>query len=136
MKPRARPYVLTGTLHSTIVSLVENEFQLNWATQLRKGLLDFAILSALSGRRLYGYELVRTLGEIDSLVVSEGTIYPILSRLKREEYVDSTIEESSEGPARKYYQLTPRGRAQLQKMNEHWKNLQLGIDTLQKGSKR
>lgn len=115
---------------------MENEFQLNWATQLRKGVLDFAILSALSGRRLYGYELVRTLGDIDSLVVSEGTIYPILSRLKRESYIDSTIEESSEGPARKYYQLTARGRAQLQKMNEHWKNLQLGIDTLQKGSKR
>ena len=115
---------------------MENEFQLNWATQLRKGLLDFAILSALSGRRLYGYELVRTLGDIDSLVVSEGTIYPILSRLKRESYIDSTIEESSEGPARKYYQLTARGRAQLQKMNEHWKNLQTGIETLQTGSKR
>jgi PadR family transcriptional regulator PadR len=115
---------------------VSEEFQLNWATQLRKGVLEFAILSALAGNRLYGYELVRTLGSIDSLVVSEGTIYPILNRLKREAYVASTIEESSEGPARKYYQLTTKGRAQLQRMTDHWKRLQLGIDTLQKGSRR
>jgi PadR family transcriptional regulator, regulatory protein PadR len=112
------------------------EFQLNWATQLRKGVLEFAILSALAGERLYGYELVRTLGSIDSLVISEGTIYPILNRLKREAYVESSIEESSAGPARKYYQLTARGRSQLQRMNEHWKRLQSGLETLQKGSKR
>jgi PadR family transcriptional regulator PadR len=113
---------------------MSEEFQLNWATQLRKGILEFAILSALATRRLYGYELVRTLGAIDSLVIGEGTIYPILNRLKREKYVDSTIEESSEGPARKYYQLTPSGRAQLQRMTGHWKALQRGIETLQKGS--
>lgn len=115
---------------------MSDDFHVNWATQIRKGVLEFAILSALSGRRLYGYELVRTLGDIDSLVISEGTIYPILSRLKREAYVESTIEESSEGPARKYYQLTPRGRAQLQRMNDHWERLQHGIDTLQKGAKK
>ena len=78
----------------------------------------------------------RTLGSIDSLVISEGTIYPILNRLKRESYVESSIEESSAGPARKYYQLTARGRSQLQRMNEHWKRLQSGLETLQKGSKR
>ena len=115
---------------------VSDEFQINWATQLRKGILEFAILSALANRRLYGYELVRTLGSIDSLVISEGTIYPILNRLKREAYVESTIEESSEGPARKYYQLTARGRSQLQRMNDHWERLREGIDTLQKGLKR
>ncbi len=115
---------------------MSDDFQVNWATQLRKGILEFAILSALAGRRLYGYELVRTLGAIDSLVISEGTIYPILNRLKREAYVESTIEESSEGPARKYYQLTQRGRAQLQRMNDHWDRLRLGLETLQKGTKR
>lgn len=115
---------------------MSEEFELNWATQLRKGILEFAILSALHDRRLYGYELVRMLGSIDSLIVSEGTIYPILNRLKREAYIDSMIEESSTGPARKYYQLTPAGRAQLQRMNEHWMRLQLGIEILQKGSQR
>ena len=115
---------------------MSDEFHLNWATQLRKGILEFAILSALTTRRLYGYELVRTLGTVDSLVISEGTIYPILNRLKREKYVESTIEESSEGPARKYYQLTDSGRRQLGRMNEHWKSLQLGIDTLQKGPRK
>lgn len=114
---------------------MSDEFQLNWATQLRKGILEFAILSALATRRLYGYELVRTLGAIDSLVIGEGTIYPILNRLKRERYVESTIEESSEGPARKYYQLTTGGRGQLRRMTEHWEALQLGIQKLQEGAK-
>lgn len=116
--------------------LMSDDFQLNWATQLRKGVLEFAILGALATRRLYGYDLVRTLGSIDSLVISEGTIYPILNRLKRERYVESTIEESSEGPARKYYQLTAAGHAQLARMNEHWKALQRGMETLQKGPRQ
>jgi PadR family transcriptional regulator PadR len=114
---------------------VTDEFQLNWATQLRKGFLDFAILTALRGRRLYGYDLVRTLGAIDSLVVSEGTIYPILNRLKREAYVETSIEESTEGPARKYYELTVKGRQQLERMSEHWNRLRLGIDALERGPK-
>jgi PadR family transcriptional regulator PadR len=109
------------------------EFELNWATQIRKGVLEFAILSALHGRRLYGYELVRRLGEVDSLIITEGTIYPILNRLKREAYVDTTIEESPSGPPRKYYQLTPSGRKQLLRMREHWDRLRTGIDSLQKG---
>ena len=115
---------------------MSEEFQLNWATQLRKGILEFAILSALARERLYGYDLVRTLGSVDSLVISEGTIYPILNRLKRESYVDTTIEESPSGPARKYYELTARGRSQLQRMNTHWQSLQDGIEKLQKGPKR
>jgi PadR family transcriptional regulator PadR len=114
---------------------VSEDFQLNWATQLRKGILEYAILSALARERLYGYDLVRTLGTVDSLVISEGTIYPILNRLKRESYIDSTIEESPNGPARKYYQLTALGRKQLQRMNAHWESLRDGIETLQKGPK-
>ncbi len=112
------------------------EFELNWATQLRKGILEFAILSALHRQRLYGYELVRTLSSIDSLIISEGTIYPILNRLKKEAYVDTSIEESSSGPPRKYYQLTPSGQAQLERMNEYWQRLKLGIATLQKGAEK
>lgn len=107
-------------------------FHENWATQLRKGLLELSILNALCGRRLYGYELVKRLGEIDSLVVSEGTIYPILSRLRSEQYLKTSIEESSGGPPRKYYELTDRGRAQLRRMNAHWQQLQDAIEHLRR----
>lgn len=107
-------------------------FHENWATQLRKGLLELSILNALCGHRLYGYELVKQLGEIDSLVVSEGTIYPILSRLRTENYLKTSIEESSGGPPRKYYELSDRGRAQLRRMNAHWQQLQDAIERLRK----
>ena len=107
-------------------------FHENWATQLRKGLLELSILNALCGRRLYGYELVKRLSEIDSLVVTEGTIYPILSRLRAEQYLKTSIEESSGGPPRKYYELTDRGRTQLRRMNTHWQQLQDAIEHLRK----
>ena len=111
-----------------------DDFELNWSTQLRKGTLELCLLNALSARRLYGYELVRTLGTIDSLVISEGTVYPILSRLKREGFITSSIVESPDGPARKYYDLTPKGRHQLRRMNDYWKRLQSGVQSLRQGS--
>ncbi|HEX2061604.1 MAG TPA: PadR family transcriptional regulator [Thermoanaerobaculia bacterium] len=107
-------------------------FYVNWTTQLRKGLLELAILNVLGGGPLYGYEIVRRLGAADSLVITEGTVYPILSRLRNEEYVESYIEESTSGPPRKYYRLTARGRSELRKMNEHWERLYAGIGQLRK----
>jgi PadR family transcriptional regulator, regulatory protein PadR len=107
-------------------------FYLNWTTQLRKGLLELAILNALGGGPLYGYDIVRRLGDVDSLVITEGTVYPILSRLRNEEYVETYIEESTSGPPRKYYRLTPRGRSEVKKMNEHWQQLHEGIEQLRK----
>ncbi len=103
----------------------------NWTTQLRKGLLEMCILSVIRSERLYGYDIVKRLRQIEGLVISEGTIYPILSRFKREGLVASTIEESSEGPPRKYYQLTGAGRRQLQQMNRYWRVIGSGVDTLQ-----
>jgi PadR family transcriptional regulator PadR len=111
---------------------MSDAFYENWTTQLRKGLLELAILNVLGDGPLYGYEIVRRLGDVDSLVITEGTVYPILSRLRTEEHVDSYIEESSSGPPRKYYRLTPRGRSQLRRMNEHWQRLHEGIGRLRK----
>jgi PadR family transcriptional regulator PadR len=107
-------------------------FYENWTTQLRKGLLELAILNVLGAGPLYGYEIVRRLGDADSLVITEGTVYPILSRLRNEQYVESYIEESTSGPPRKYYRLTARGRSELRKMNEHWERLHEGIGQLRK----
>lgn len=107
-------------------------FYVNWTTQLRKGLLELAILNVLGGESLYGYDIVRRLGDVDGLVITEGTVYPILSRLRNEEYVESFIEESPNGPARKYYRLSARGRAELAHMNQHWQRLHEAIGTLRK----
>jgi PadR family transcriptional regulator, regulatory protein PadR len=111
------------------------DFYENWTTQLRKGLLELAILNALSDGPLYGYEIVRRLGDVDGLVITEGTVYPILSRLKNEAYVETYLQESSEGPPRKYYRLTGDGRGELRRMNEHWERLHGAIQLVRKESR-
>ena len=93
-------------------------------------------MNAIQGTTLYGYDIVRTLRGIEALVISEGTVYPILSRLKRERFVRTSIEESPDGPPRKYYQLTDDGRRQLTWMSDHWRTLEEGIETLRGGTKR
>jgi PadR family transcriptional regulator, regulatory protein PadR len=117
-----------------VISMNERFFD-NWSTQLRKGMLEFCILNAIRGTSLYGYDIVRTLRGIEGLVISEGTIYPILSRLKREGLVGTTLRESSEGPARKYYALTENGEAMLNKMNAYWLVIKEGTDAVIKEHK-
>ncbi|MHC4637283.1 MAG: PadR family transcriptional regulator [Planctomycetota bacterium] len=109
---------------------MENRFFDNWATQVRKGMLELCILNTIRGTSLYGYDIVRTLRDINGLVISEGTIYPILSRLKREGFVQTTIKESTEGPPRKYYELTSRGERILSQMNHYWEDIKTGTDAL------
>jgi PadR family transcriptional regulator PadR len=121
---------LTATLQCYIVVCMENRFVDNWATQLRKGMLELCILNAIRGTSLYGYDIVRKLRDIKGLMISEGTIYPILSRLKREGFVNTTIKESSEGPARKYYELTEKGGSILAEMNDYWQDIKTGTDSL------
>jgi PadR family transcriptional regulator PadR len=102
----------------------------NWTTQLRKGLLSLCVLNCIRQRRAYGYDVVRQLRDIEGLVVSEGTIYPLLSRLKQEGLVRTTLGESPEGPARKYYELTPSGSQCLDRMNQYWELIGSGVDEL------
>ncbi|HUJ14091.1 MAG TPA: PadR family transcriptional regulator [Thermoanaerobaculia bacterium] len=108
----------------------------NWTTQLRKGLLELAILNALGSGPLYGYEIVRRLAGVDSLVITEGTVYPILSRLRNENFLETYLEESPQGPPRKYYRLTGRGRDEMRRMNDHWESLHDAIAGLRKEHKR
>ena len=115
---------------------MKNNFFENWTTQLRKGILEYCILKAFSGGRQYGYDIVRRLREIDGLVISEGTIYPILSRLKRDELVEYSLEESNEGPARKYYKLTRNGKQILGTMHQYWEKIMKGIDAIQEEGER
>jgi PadR family transcriptional regulator PadR len=79
-------------------------------TQLRKGILELAIMGSLYSHQHYGYSLVRVLTEDGSLSLKEGTVYPILTRLDKEGLVRSEWVESDQGPPRKYYSLTAHGR--------------------------
>ncbi len=107
----------------------------NWTTQLRKGVLELCILNVIGRGRVYGYDIVRQLRDIDAMVVREGTIYPILSRLKRDGLVRTSLEESPAGPARKYYELTRHGELVLNEMNGYWDILNRGMSTLRRGTR-
>src|SRR4026209_140097 len=81
--------------------------------QMRRGTLQYCVLSLLADEQRYGFDLVRGLAELDGMVTSEGTIYPLLSRLRRDGLVESNWQESPSGPPRRYYRLTNAGRAAL-----------------------
>ena len=99
----------------------------NWTTQVRKGLVEYSIMNALRKKDLYGYELVKLLMAMPGLEITEGTIYPLLSRLKTQGIVTSNLVESNEGPVRKYYQLTNDGKNMLAKMDSYLDDILAGI---------
>lgn len=108
----------------------------NWTVQARKGLLDMCILRVLADHEYYGYELVKTLVDVPGLGLTEGTLYPLLSRLRVQGLVNTRLEESSEGPARKYYSLTREGRRALEMMEEYMDTLNTGSRSLRKKGER
>jgi len=87
-------------------------------TQLRKGILELAVMGVLYHERHYGYSLVRVLSERGSISLKEGTIYPILARLDRDGLVGSAWVESDQGPPRKYYALTASGRQLFDELSQ------------------
>jgi PadR family transcriptional regulator PadR len=99
-------------------------------SQLRRGVLEFCVLSLLAETELYGFDLVRRLGEVDGLVTSEGTIYPLLSRLRREGWVTTTWVESESGPPRRYYALTADGASALADFAGEWERFRDSVDQL------
>ncbi|MEM7015375.1 MAG: PadR family transcriptional regulator [Verrucomicrobiota bacterium] len=101
-----------------------------WVTQLKRGILELCCLNLLASERLYGYELAKRLSEAPAFDVSLGTVYPLLSRLKKEGLVDSDLEESPLGPARRKYRLSNVGAAQLIAMNAEWRTISNFIETL------
>ncbi len=99
-------------------------------TQLRRGVLEYCVLSLLRGEELSGFDLVRSLSETDGLVTSEGTIYPLLARLRSEGLVDTTWHESAQGPPRRYYQLTLDGQRALEMFIEQWGRFRDSVDRI------
>ena len=101
-----------------------------WEAQLRKGALEMAALASLWQGRLYGLEIIRFLENHSSLALAEGTIYPILNRLKLEGLLTSEWVEAEAGHPRKYYSLTEAGRQRLRLMAEAWITFSNGLSRL------
>lgn len=101
----------------------------NTKKQMRKGILEFCTLLAISKKNMYAADILTTLQEAD-LIVVEGTLYPLLSRLKRDGLVTYNWEESTAGPPRKYYALTKDGTALIESLKDSWTSLASSIDSL------
>ena len=103
----------------------------NIRIQMRKGLLEYCILSILNKREAYASVIIDELKRAGMIVV-EGTLYPLLIRQKNQGLLSYRWEESTQGPPRKYYVLTDKGREQLAQMDSAWQELIESIDTLKR----
>jgi len=102
----------------------------NTLTQLRRGTVEYCVLALLREEERYGFDLVRALSRIDGMVVSEGTIYPLLSRLRRDNLVATYWRESDAGPPRRYYRLTEVGQEALADFTAEWIRFRTAVDAL------
>ena len=100
--------------------------------QFKKGVLNLCVLALLDKKDMYGYELVQAISE--QIELSEGAVYPLLRRLTNEGYFTTYLMESTEGPPRKYYQLTDVGKEELCKLKSEWKSFINGVNMLIQGS--
>ena len=100
-------------------------------SQMKRGTLEMCALSVVSRGDCYGYELVNRISKC--MEITEGTIYPLMKRLKDSGLIDSYIVESNEGPPRKYYKLTEAGREELDRLTEEWFEFTKSIERLLKG---
>jgi PadR family transcriptional regulator PadR len=98
----------------------------NIKSQMRKGLLEYCILSIISREEAYASDILDTLKQANLLVV-EGTIYPLLTRMKNEELLTYRWQESTSGPPRKYYALTEQGQELLTQLHDEWKSIQKAV---------
>jgi len=101
-----------------------------WEVQLRKGSLELAVLASLWEGRLYGLEVLRRLENDSDLIVAEGTVYPLLSRLKALGLIESEWVESDSGHPRKYYWLTSPGRQRALEMARIWRRFSASLSDL------
>ncbi|HWY12193.1 MAG TPA: PadR family transcriptional regulator [Bacteroidia bacterium] len=108
----------------------ETDFIQRWNSQVKKGILEFIILLMLSKRNRYGYELIVEIKKYTEYDVAEGTIYPLLNRLKTCGMVDSNWEEMESGMPRKYYKITSVGKKNLSEMKKQWLYLISNIQSI------
>ena len=102
--------------------------------QFKKGILELLVLSLLLEQDRYGYELVNEISK--NIMISEGTIYPLLRRLNSDGYFETYLKESTEGPPRKYYKITARGVEAHKELRDEWEKFLVGVSKILKGDKR
>lgn len=99
-------------------------------TELRRGVLEHCVLAVMRQKESYAYGIVRALSDAGGLVTSEGTIYPLLSRLRRDGLVETTWRESESGPPRRYYRLTSDGERALDDFVRDWTRFRDAVDAV------
>lgn len=114
--------------------LLRQELNINkWNSQLRKGVLEFCILSILERGRNYGYQIIQSLSDFTGVDIKRGTIYALFKRLYEEGYIRYQWEESNYGPPRKIYYLSQEGKQVLTKMKNHWNEFSNSVSKVIKG---
>jgi PadR family transcriptional regulator PadR len=103
------------------------------SSQLLKGVLDMCLLALIAEEPSYGYEMVDKLEHRGLELVSEGSIYPLLSRLQKKNLIEGYFVESSGGPPRKYYRIAPEGKEQLASWYHEWRRLAEGVEAVLNG---
>jgi PadR family transcriptional regulator PadR len=108
----------------------------NPLAELRRGVLEHCVLALVRDEESYGFDIVRALTAAGNLLTSEGTIYPLLARLRRDGLVTTTWRESESGPPRRYYRITSEGRRTLDAFATDWRRFADAVDTLLTGTNR
>jgi len=106
------------------------------SSQLLKGVLDMCLLALIAEDASYGYEMASKLQARGLELVSEGSIYPLLSRLQKRGYIEGYFVESSGGPPRKYYRILPAGSERLERWSAEWATVSTGVTEVLKGVRR
>jgi PadR family transcriptional regulator len=102
----------------------------NRLPQLRRGVAEQCVLALLTGGEKYGFELARELGARGQIIASEGTLYPLLTRLRRNGLVRTSWQESNSGPPRRYYHLTSDGELALASFKKQWRVFRDAVDEI------
>lgn len=108
----------------------QDDLNSKWDVQLRKGTLELVLLAALKHQRVYGLELLNILRGYETMKITEGTLYPLMDRLKREGLIDAEWIQEGETRPRKYYHLTDKGQGKLSHLTNRWRQSVQDIETL------
>lgn len=109
---------------------MNEEFLGKWKSQVKKGTLAFVLLNILKDNEFYGYELIEQVKRYTTIQIAEGTLYPLMNRLKKEGLATSKWVEQESGIPRKYYQLSEMGLETLEEMKDYWSELEKSIGKL------
>ena len=113
---------------------MEQKMNEDWVSQIKRGTLEYAVLLLIRNKDRYGYDLIQTLDNFSMLRTKENTVYPLLRRLLKNEYLEAYWQNMGEGiPARKYYKITKNGKMYLSQLEKDWEILVNDISSLKEG---